>query len=85
MEFKFDPRERRLRIRTLIPAGREPRVFAPDELFQFGIEEEYFLSDSETFEAPAETHTGRAFSSCRLPHHRPHRARILAGADRSRD
>jgi carboxylate-amine ligase len=55
MEFKFDPRERRLRIRTLIPAGREPRVFAPDELFQFGIEEEYFLSDSETFEAPAET------------------------------
>ena len=55
MEFKFDARERRLRIRTLIPAGREPRVFAPDELFQFGIEEEYFLSDSETFEAPAET------------------------------
>src|SRR5260370_8496536 len=55
MEFKFDPRERRLRIRTLIPAGREARVFAPDELFQFGIEEEYFLSDSETFEAPAET------------------------------
>src|SRR5437763_13215813 len=55
MEFKFDPRERRLRIRTLIPADREPRVFAPDELFQFGIEEEYFLSDSETFATPAET------------------------------
>jgi len=55
MEFKFDPRERRLRIRTLIPAGHEPRVFAPDELFQFGIEEEYFLSDSETFATPAET------------------------------
>ena len=55
MEFKFDPRERRLRIRTLIPAGHEPRVFAPDELFQFGIEEEYFLSDSKTFAAPAET------------------------------
>jgi gamma-glutamyl:cysteine ligase YbdK (ATP-grasp superfamily) len=55
MEFKFDPRERRLRIRTLIPADREPRVFAPDKLFQFGIEEEYFLADCETFEAPAET------------------------------
>ena len=55
MEFKFDPCERRLRIRTLIPAGHEPRVFAPDELFQFGIEEEYFLSDTETFAAPAET------------------------------
>ena len=39
----------------LLPADREPRVFAPDELFQFGIEEEYFLCDSETFEAPAET------------------------------
>ena len=55
MEFKFDPSERRLRIRTLIPAGHEPRVFAPDERFQFGIEEEYFLSDSETFATPAET------------------------------
>jgi carboxylate-amine ligase len=55
MEFKFDPSERRLRIRTLIPAGHEPRAFAPDELFQFGIEEEYFLSDSETFATPAET------------------------------
>src|SRR5947208_17023603 len=55
MEFKFDPRERQFRIRPLIPAGHEPRVFAPDELFQFGIEEEYFLSDSETFATPAET------------------------------
>jgi len=35
--------------------AREPRVFAPDELFRFGIEEEYFLSDSETFAAPTET------------------------------
>jgi carboxylate-amine ligase len=55
MEFRFDPRERRLRIRTLVPAGHEPRAFAPDELFQFGIEEEYFLSDSETFATPTET------------------------------
>jgi carboxylate-amine ligase len=55
MQFKFDPSERRLRIRTLVPAGHEPRVFAPDELFQFGIEEEYFLSDSETFATPTET------------------------------
>ena len=55
MEFKFDLHERRLHIRTLVPAGHEPRVFAPDELFQFGIEEEYFLSDSDTFATPAET------------------------------
>jgi glutamate---cysteine ligase / carboxylate-amine ligase len=55
MELKFDLRERRLRIRTLLPERREPRVFAPDELFQFGIEEEYFLSDSETLAVPAET------------------------------
>jgi hypothetical protein len=39
--------ERRLRIRTPFPMVRETRVFAPDELFRFGIEEEYFLSDSE--------------------------------------
>jgi glutamate---cysteine ligase / carboxylate-amine ligase len=55
MEFRFDPLERRLHIRSLIPAEREPRIFAPDDLFQFGVEEEYFLSDSDTFEVPAET------------------------------
>lgn len=55
MGLRFDPHERRLRIRTLLAPGREPRSFAPDELFQFGIEEEYFLSDATTFEAPAET------------------------------
>ena len=55
MEFRFDPRERRLHIRTLIPPGRESRSFVPDDQFQFGIEEEYFLSDAETFEVPAET------------------------------
>src|SRR5579863_1050878 len=55
MEFKFDPRDRRLYIRTLIPAGRDARIFAPGDLFQFGIEEEYFLSDAETGEVPAQT------------------------------
>lgn len=55
MEFKFDPRDRRLHIRTLVPAGRDARIFAPDDLFQFGIEEEYFLSDAETGEVPAQT------------------------------
>ena len=54
MEFRFDPSERRLRIRTLVPAGRG-RVFASDDQFQFGIEEEYFLSDSESGEVSAET------------------------------
>jgi glutamate---cysteine ligase / carboxylate-amine ligase len=55
MEFRFDPQDRRLRIRTLVPAGQDPRTFAPDELFQFGIEEEYFLSDAQTLQAPSET------------------------------
>lgn len=55
MEFRYDQPERRLRIRTTFPMAREPRPFAADELFRFGIEEEYFLSDSETFAAPTET------------------------------
>jgi glutamate---cysteine ligase / carboxylate-amine ligase len=55
MEFRFDPLERRLHIRTRIPPERESRIFAPDDLFQFGIEEEYFLSDRDTFEVAAET------------------------------
>jgi glutamate---cysteine ligase / carboxylate-amine ligase len=54
MEFRFDPYERRFRIRTLAPAG-EARTFAPDELFQFGIEEEYFLADATTLQVPSET------------------------------
>jgi len=55
MEFRFDPDERRLHIRTLVPPGRDACVFAPDELFQFGIEEEYFLADAKTLQAPSET------------------------------
>src|SRR6202050_4544715 len=55
MEFKFDPQEWRFRIRTLVPAGQAARTFAPGELFQFGIEEEYFLSDARTLQVPSET------------------------------
>jgi carboxylate-amine ligase len=55
MEFRFDPNERRLHIRTLVPPGEQARVFASDDNFQFGIEEEYFLADSENGEVPAET------------------------------
>jgi carboxylate-amine ligase len=55
MEFRFDPNERRLHIRTLVAPGQQARVFAPDDNFQFGIEEEYFLADSETGEVPAQT------------------------------
>src|SRR3984885_12244136 len=54
MEFRFDPSEWRFRVRTLMPAGHV-RTFAPDDLFQFGIEEEYFLSDAHTLEVPTET------------------------------
>jgi carboxylate-amine ligase len=55
MEFRFDPVERRLRIRTIVPSARQAHAFTPDDLFQFGIEEEYFLSDAQTLQAPAQT------------------------------
>jgi glutamate---cysteine ligase / carboxylate-amine ligase len=55
MEFRFDPHERRLRIRTLVPPGQHARTFVAGELFQFGIEEEYFLSDAQTLQVPSET------------------------------
>jgi glutamate---cysteine ligase / carboxylate-amine ligase len=55
MEFRFDPHDKILRLRTLIAPGRQARIFVSDDLFQFGIEEEYFLSDVKTFEAPPET------------------------------
>src|SRR5271155_4961648 len=55
MEIRFDPYERRLRIRTLVPPGQHARTFVADDLFQFGIEEEYFLSDAQTLHVPSET------------------------------
>jgi len=55
MEFRFNRNERRLRIRTLVPAGQHARTFVADDLFQFGIEEEYFLSDAQTLLVPSET------------------------------
>jgi carboxylate-amine ligase len=54
MEFRFDPHEQRLHIRTLVPPERA-RLFAATDQFQFGIEEEYFLSDAETLHVPSET------------------------------
>ncbi len=55
MEFRYDPFARRFRIRTLVPAGQPERVFTVDDQFQFGIEEEYFLCDAQTLQAPTET------------------------------
>ena len=43
-------RRRSFRLRTLVPTGQEARAFTADELFQFGIEEEYFLSDARTLQ-----------------------------------
>jgi len=54
MEFRFDPQQHRFRIRTLVPPG-EARVFAADDRFSFGIEEEYFIADAETLQVPSET------------------------------
>src|SRR5579863_4279301 len=55
MEFRFDPKERRLHIRTLVPAGQGAPVFVADDLFQFGVDEEYFLSDAKTMQTPGDT------------------------------
>ena len=55
MEFRFDPQERRLHIRTLVSAGENAPVFVSDDLFQFGVEEEYFLSDVKTLQTPSQT------------------------------
>jgi carboxylate-amine ligase len=55
MEFRFEPYQRRLRLRTLIPGQQHPRTSASNNLFQFGIEEEYFLSDAKTLQVPSET------------------------------
>jgi glutamate---cysteine ligase / carboxylate-amine ligase len=54
MEFRFDPQEQRLRIRTLVPP-EQARIYATADQFQFGIEEEYFLSDAKTLLVPSET------------------------------
>jgi glutamate---cysteine ligase / carboxylate-amine ligase len=54
MEFRFDPQEQRLRIRTLVPP-EQARIYATTDQFQFGIEEEYFLSDAKTLLVPSET------------------------------
>jgi glutamate---cysteine ligase / carboxylate-amine ligase len=55
MEFRYDPQARRLRMRALVPAGHHAEAFATTGQFKFGVEEEYFLSDAETFNVPAET------------------------------
>jgi hypothetical protein len=55
MELRFDPHDRRLRIRTMAPPGQQARTFVAGELFQFGIEEEYFLSDARTLQAASRT------------------------------
>ena len=55
MGFRFEPYQRRFRLRTLIPAEQHARTFASDDLFQFGIEEEYFLADAQTLQVPSET------------------------------
>jgi carboxylate-amine ligase len=55
MDFRYDPLDRRVRFRTIVPPGRQPPTFVADDHFQFGIEEEYFLSDAKTLQVPAET------------------------------
>lgn len=55
MDFRFDRQRRIIRTGTIVSVDQQAPIFAPDERFQFGIEEEYFLADAETFEVPAET------------------------------
>ncbi len=54
MDLRFDLQERIVHARTFVAAGQQAPIFA-NESFQYGIEEEYFLCDAETFEIPAET------------------------------
>ena len=76
MEFRHDLPERR----PTFSCGAQATRLVPDELFQFGIEEEYFLSHSKTFAAPTET-PDALFG--RLLHDWSYRTRILTGTDRS--
>ena len=76
MDFRFDRHNGRLRMRTTAPERQHARIIVADDLFQFGIEEEYFLSDAQTLQAASRTpdalfqsadfgiagHIGREFS-----------------------
>lgn len=51
VHYRFERDDRRLRMRTPPP----DRIIVADDLFQFGIEEEYFLSDAQTLQAASRT------------------------------
>jgi len=53
MDFRFECHDRRLRMRTIAP--EHARIIVADDLFQIGIEEEYFLSDAQTLQVPSRT------------------------------
>jgi carboxylate-amine ligase len=55
MDFRFDRHNGRLRMRTTAPERQHARIIVADDLFQFGIEEEYFLSDAQTLQAASRT------------------------------
>lgn len=55
MDFRFDRSDGRLRMRTIAPERQHARIIVADDLFQFGIEEEYFLSDAQTLQAASRT------------------------------
>jgi carboxylate-amine ligase len=53
--MEFDQLEWRFRLRTSGPLGPVARAIPSDELFQCGIEEEYFFADVRTLQVPSET------------------------------
>ena len=55
MDLRFDSHDGRLRMRTMPPQGRHAPIIVADNSFQFGIEEEYFLSDAQTLQAVSKT------------------------------
>ena len=75
MEFRFDPSARRSLVRTFVAEGQAESAFAPDDRFQFGIEEEYFLTDAQT--AGAGGNTGRAVPARQFRRCRAHRREFL--------
>jgi gamma-glutamyl:cysteine ligase YbdK (ATP-grasp superfamily) len=55
MDLRFDRHDGRLRMRTMAPERQHARIIVADELYQIGIEEEYFLSDAQTLQAASKT------------------------------
>ncbi len=85
MEFRFDPNERRLHIRTLVPPGEQARVFASDD--QFPVRHRGRILSCPTAESSRGSggNAGCAVPGRRLWRAGQYRPGVSAGADRGCD